>query len=120
VDETGKTQPVEIDLERHRLLRVRWADGHVTELPLAVVRAACPCAQCRADREDQQRRRQSGGLPVLGAGQQAGNMAVAESAELVGAYALRIRWGDGHDTGLYDFGLLRRLDATANGAQDVS
>ena len=33
----------------------------------------------------------------------------AESASLAGRYALRIVWADGHDTGIYDFPLLRRL-----------
>jgi hypothetical protein len=28
-------------------------------------------------------------------------------AELVGNYAIRLRWTDGHDTGIYAFALLR-------------
>lgn len=31
----------------------------------------------------------------------------ALSCEYVGNYAIRIRWSDGHDTGLYNFKLLR-------------
>jgi DUF971 family protein len=30
-------------------------------------------------------------------------------AELVGRYALLIRWSDGHDTGIFDYELLRSL-----------
>jgi DUF971 family protein len=30
------------------------------------------------------------------------------SLELVGSYGLRIRWSDGHDTGIYTFELLRK------------
>jgi DUF971 family protein len=33
----------------------------------------------------------------------------ARSAELVGHYGLRMVWNDGHDTGIYDYALLRRL-----------
>lgn len=36
-------------------------------------------------------------------------MATAENVELVGRYALRILWRDGHQTGIYDYELLRRL-----------
>jgi DUF971 family protein len=36
-------------------------------------------------------------------------MATIASAELVGNYAVRVRWADGHDTGIYDFALLRAL-----------
>lgn len=28
---------------------------------------------------------------------------------MVGAYAIRVYWRDGHSTGMYDFELLRRL-----------
>jgi ATP-binding protein involved in chromosome partitioning len=31
----------------------------------------------------------------------------AQSCEYVGNYAIRIHWSDGHDTGLYNFKLLR-------------
>jgi DUF971 family protein len=34
----------------------------------------------------------------------------ANGAELVGNYALRIQWSDGHDTGLYTWKYLRELD----------
>ena len=36
-------------------------------------------------------------------------MVTVDEAELVGRYALRIRWKDGHDSGVYDFALLRSL-----------
>ncbi len=29
--------------------------------------------------------------------------------ELVGSYALRVRWGDGHATGLFTWGVLRQM-----------
>lgn len=36
-------------------------------------------------------------------------MATVAGAELVGHYAVRIRWQDGHDAGIYDYATLRRL-----------
>jgi hypothetical protein len=35
---------------------------------------------------------------------------VATSAELVGNYAIRIRFSDGHDTGIYSWAYLREID----------
>jgi DUF971 family protein len=40
-----------------------------------------------------------------------------ESIELVGLYAIRPRWADGHDTGIYAFDRLRALAGDA--AQDL-
>ncbi|MBW2736748.1 MAG: DUF971 domain-containing protein, partial [Deltaproteobacteria bacterium] len=35
---------------------------------------------------------------------------LATRVESVGRYAVRVRFADGHDTGLYTYGLLRELD----------
>ena len=99
------TQPVEIELDRAKELRIRWADGKRCVYPLAQLRLACPCAACRSRREQS-----SGtGLPVVREPQAQRGMAYAESVELVGQYALRLRWKDGHDAGIYDYALLRSL-----------
>lgn len=42
-------------------------------------------------------------------GATADTMTRAASAELVGSYALRIVWADGHNAGIYDFAYLREL-----------
>lgn len=34
---------------------------------------------------------------------------MVDRVELVGRYAIRVAWADGHDTGLYEYGLLRRV-----------
>lgn len=102
------TQPVDIELDRQRELRIRWADDHTSVLPLAVLRRECPCAACRDEREQKQR---SKGLPIVAAGGKQAAMVAAESAELVGHYALRIHWQDGHSAGIYEFSRLRALDA---------
>jgi DUF971 family protein len=99
-----------LDLDRQRALRIRWADEHISVFPLAELRRACPCAACRTARQQE---RTAVGLPVVPAGPAAEDMVKAESAELVGNYALRIRWRDGHDVGIYDFSMLRALDVTA-------
>ena len=45
---------------------------------------------------------------------QTGPISVVD-AELVGNYAVRIRFSDGHDTGLYSWSYLREIDPQAGG-----
>jgi DUF971 family protein len=98
-------RPVEIELDRTRELRITWSDGRACVYPLALLRRSCPCAACR-----EARRLQTGPhLPVVRTAAEQHEMALARKAELVGHYALRITWGDGHAAGIYDYGLLRSL-----------
>ena len=101
----AETQPLELDLDRTDRLRIKWADGHESVYPLALLRRSCPCAACRSDRDDQKRNP----LHVMKPAASPQDIAVAENAELVGNYALRIKWKDGHDSGIYDYRLLRSL-----------
>lgn len=97
------TRPKAIAIERQAaLLRITWPDGHVSAYALHWVRAHCPCATCREERSaaalnTDPLRLLSGPPPST---QIAG-------AELVGNYALRLRWTDGHDAGIYPFTGLR-------------
>ena len=43
---------------------------------------------------------------------------MATDAELVGNYAVRIRFSDGHDTGLYSWPYLRQIDPN-DGGQEI-
>ena len=97
--------PLELDLDRSRQLRIRWSDGCESVLPLTVVRRNCPCATCRAQREEAARNP----LRVVVPPRNEADLFTAADAQLVGRYALRIVWQDGHETGIYDFATLRRL-----------
>lgn len=79
-------------------LRIRWDDGHESVTRLVDVRMACQCAGCN-DRRRQGRLAPPPALPPL---------AVREITP-VGAYAIRLTWSDGHDTGLFAWPLLRAL-----------
>jgi len=99
-----KFQPASLDLSLGRQeLRVRWTDGFEVSYPTRFLRARCPCALCRTNRERQSRSL----LPVLSAVQSAEVRAIG--GQLVGNYALLIHWSDGHETGIYDFKYLRHL-----------
>lgn len=97
--------PVDFDLDRTGGLRIRWTDSLESTIPLAELRRACPCATCRSVREQET----LGRLRVLASPAHERDALRVEHAELAGRYALRVTWADGHNTGIYDFGLLREL-----------
>ena len=84
-------------------LAIQWNDGSETFLPVRFLRGACPCAAC-------------GGEPdVLGDVVRPEVSYTDQSFELsgwhlVGGYALQPTWADGHNTGLYTYDYLRRID----------
>lgn len=85
------------------MLRITWADHVTTEYPAAFLRKHCPCASCRTDRDARDRSL----LPILGAAPK-GELRIV-GGHLVGNYALQLDWSDGHNTGIFDFRLLRAL-----------
>ncbi len=105
-------KPVEIELQRTKQLRIRWSDGGESVLPLVVLRRACPCAGCRAKREEATA---GAALPVVQSPAEQLNMVCAEKVELVGHYALRLTWRDGHTAGIFDHALLRALGQAGDG-----
>src|SRR3954466_4516846 len=98
------TTPTNIHLKKTEALLVSWADGRQTELPLRMLRKYCPCAGCQGERDLLGRTR----LPIVQTTYD--GPITATGAELVGNYALRIDWADGHSTGIYTFTYLRELD----------
>jgi len=99
---TPKDLKVRIKEQR---LRIDWADGTTSEYSLDELRKQCPCASCRTEREQQN----ANPLKILKF-DPAGVRVVA--AELVGNYAIKFTWSDGHDTGIFDFRFLRALGET--------
>ena len=96
--------PKHLDLERTRGLHVTWQDGRTSFFTVALLRKMSPSAESKALREELS----SNPLAVL-PNASSGPLA-AEDLELVGSYALRIRFSDGHDTGIYTWSYLRSLD----------
>jgi len=99
--------PRALDLKKDRGLTVEWADGTTSYYSIPYLRKMSPSAEQRQLREEMEKNP----LTVLPASM-AGSAADlrAESAELVGNYALRIVFSDGHRTGLYSWDYLRRID----------
>jgi len=100
-------RPVELDLDKDRALTVRWSDGRLSVYPIAHLRKMSPSADQRALREEQA----SNPLTVLPSPKSGDSGPLrAIGAEMVGRYAVRIRFSDGHDTGIYSWAYLRKID----------
>ncbi|MBC7834884.1 MAG: DUF971 domain-containing protein [Phycisphaerales bacterium] len=100
-------QPRQIDLKKDRGLTIEWADGATSYYTIAYLRQMSPSAEVREERKAAKHNP----LRVLsGAAARQSGPLTAESAELVGNYALRIRFSDGHDTGIYSWQYLREID----------
>lgn len=93
--------PKPVDIAHHvqrNALVVEWDDGQSSELGLEYLRGWCPCAGCQGHDNT-----------IRWLGEQAVS---AVDLEEVGAYALLIRFSDGHDTGIYRWTWLRTLCPT--------
>jgi DUF971 family protein len=108
--------PRHMDLKKDRGLTIEWADGSTSYYSIAYLRRMSPSAEMKQLREEQAKNP----LAVLPAsvaramsssgGGAGGAGLVAVDAELVGNYAIRIRFSDGHDTGLFSWSYLREID----------
>nr|MBA3659939.1 DUF971 domain-containing protein [Gemmatimonadales bacterium] len=74
------------------------AVGHVGFFPARALRLGCPCAGCVEEMS---------GQPLLDPVSVPDDIKPG-AVELVGAYGLRVRWSDGHGTGIYTFERLLR------------
>lgn len=80
-----------------REIVITWADDHVGTYPARSLRLQCRCAVCQEEMT---------GRPLLDPDTVPDGVSAAAIA-LVGSYAIRITWTDGHDTGIYTYEWLR-------------
>jgi len=85
------------------VLQIDWTDGHQSRHRLAVLRADCPCAQCKGHAPE-------GSLNLKP--EQFPDIQLMDLAP-VGSYAYTIVWSDGHNTGIYTLDYLRELENSA-------
>ncbi len=97
--------PLHIDLKKDRGLTVQWADGSTSFYSISYLRRMSPSADAKTLREEMKNNPLTV-LPVRGAQ----GPLTALSAELVGNYAIKIQFSDGHATGLYSWQYLRDID----------
>ncbi len=100
------TQPAHIDLKKDRGLTIQWDDGATSYYSIAYLRRMSPSAEAKDLREKMKKNP----LTVLPAGAGKSGPLVALGAEMVGNYAIRIEFSDGHSTGLFSWAYLREID----------
>lgn len=100
-------RPQHLDLQKDRGLTITWSDGSRSFYPIAYLRRHSPSADNRKLQEEMK----SNPLTVLpaSAAEQSGPI-VATDAEMVGHYAIRISFSDGHRTGIFSWMYLREID----------
>ena len=100
-------RPRHLDLKKDTALTIQWSDGRVSIYPIAYLRKLSPSAEARELRKEMARNP----LTVLPAGAASGGGPLtAIGIDPVGNYAVRIRFSDGHETGIYSWKYLRQID----------
>jgi DUF971 family protein len=87
-------------------LTIRWNDGHISQYPLGLVRAACPCASCRGGHEKMSSEPDP---EVFGKDFPDSPETRLVKIEAAGTYGIVIEWEDGHHYGIYNWHYLRAL-----------
>ncbi len=91
-------RPTNIRIRKQsRFLELSYADSTHYELPFELLRVLSPSAEVRGH---------GMGPGVLQTGKRDVQLT---AAEMVGNYALKLTFSDGHDSGLYTWGYLREL-----------
>jgi len=86
-------------------LAIKWDDGRESFIPLEMLRRHCPCAGCKGETD------------IMGNLYKNPPQSLSPKAfellrfVVVGGYAIRPVWADGHATGIYSFDYLKRIAA---------
>ncbi len=103
---TDANDPVDIRYDNARgRLEISWADGMESAYAYEFLRWRCPCAAC------------AGEMGMPGQLQFVDHLRPEQyqlqSIDIVGLYAVRPTWADGHASGIFTFERLRALTAAA-------
>jgi len=103
--------PKHLDLKKDRGLTILWPDGSTSYYSINLLRRMSPSADMRQLREEIRKNP----LTVLPSGSSRGGSGggsgalTIEDAEMVGNYAIKFRFSDGHASGIYTWGYLREI-----------
>ncbi|MGZ6346457.1 MAG: gamma-butyrobetaine hydroxylase-like domain-containing protein [Anaerolineales bacterium] len=100
-------KPVSITANREKKeFTVTWDDNHVSLYPFSLLRAGCPCAECRGGHD------KMGDTPdpsVFFWEMSDSPVTRITNVLPVGSYGITPVWEDGHDAGIYKWDYLRAL-----------
>lgn len=82
-----------------QILEVVWSEDRVDRIAYRQLRAECPCASCKDEWT---------GARILDPSTICADLKL-EGMEMIGNYAVRLGWNDGHSSGLYTWETLSRI-----------
>ena len=98
-------EPKHLDVRKKEGLHVEWSDGSTSFYPCDLLRRMSPSADSKAMREELEHNP----LTIL-PNSPSGPITIKE-AQLVGNYAIRFVFSDGHKVGIYTWEYLRSLSS---------
>ena len=102
--------PANLDLKKDESLTIEWDDGSTSIYPIAYLRKLSPSADMRELRKSMAKNP----LTILPSSAGASGDIFATGAEMIGNYAIKIAFSDGHDTGIYTWDYLHQIDPATN------
>ena len=96
--------PVKLELAPDDQLLIEWSDAKQSRITFQRLRENCPCAHCRVAARNPPKAEL---LPVISTAE--AQPLTIEGMKPLGNYAYVIHFSDGHDSGIYEFSLLRSL-----------
>lgn len=100
-------RPTGITANRQTMeMTVSWNDGHTSIYPFSLLRAACPCAQCRGGHENMKSEPDPEVFTVALEDSPATHLT---NVVATGSYGITLVWEDYHDYGIYNWYYLRAL-----------
>jgi len=84
-------------------ITIHWNNSDESRIALRYLREECPCAGCKGETILLHSYRPPK-LPILHP-----DMYTVKNLKMVGEYAIKIGWKDGHDTGIYTWEYLKKL-----------
>ena len=100
--------PKQIRIAEKKNLFIKWDDDSESIINLKYLRDECPCATCKGETilfktyKPEKKNEETPGMYQI------------KNIETVGGYAIAITWKDGHDTGIYSWEYLKKLEANQN------
>lgn len=93
-------------------VQIEWSDLGLCFIDVKKLRLACPCASCQGE-SDKPLTESNKKSPFLIVENTIEEETKLLGIQAVGNYAIKVLWGDGHDTGIYTYKLLYELSAAS-------
>jgi len=85
-------------------LAIKWEDGSESFIGFEKLRRACPCAGCKGEMDIMGNIYKNPARPLTAQAFQLRRL------DRVGTYAVKPVWADGHESGIFSFDYLKRVD----------